>query len=97
VQKFICPACDAEEERFAPMQSIRFEAAHCPHDGHLRTVVSVHNYAGNEDFGDRPLSALGLPLLDLFVARHGEREIGYIPYGDAPAVLGLLRPRHGTS
>jgi adenylyltransferase/sulfurtransferase len=97
VQKFICPACDAEEERFAPMQSIRFEAAHCPHDGHLRTVVSVHNYAGNEDFGDRPLSALGLPLLDLFVARHGEREIGYIPYGDGPAVLGPLGPRQGAS
>ena len=78
------------------MQSIRFEAAHCPRDGHLRTVVSLHNYAGGDDFGDRPLSALGLPLLDLFVARHGEREIGYIPYGDAPAVLGVLSPRQGT-
>ncbi len=93
VQKFVCPACQAEEETFSPMQSIRFEAAHCPRDGHLRTVVSLHNYAGGDDFGDRPLSALGLPLLDLFVARHGEREIGYIPYGDAPAVLGALSPQ----
>src|SRR5437867_2112001 len=96
VQKFVCPACQAGEEKFSPMQSIRFEASRCPRDGHLRTVVSSHNYAGSEDFGDRPLSTLGLPLLDLFVARHGEREIGYIPYGDAPAVLGALTPRQGT-
>src|SRR5206468_3844372 len=52
VQKFVCPACQAEEETFSPMQSIRFEAAHCPRDGHLRTVVSLHNYAGGDDFGD---------------------------------------------
>jgi molybdopterin/thiamine biosynthesis adenylyltransferase len=90
VEKFVCPACRAEEEKFAPMGSIRFEASHCPQDGHLRTVVSLHNYNGSEDFGDRPLSGLGLPLLDLFVARHGDREIGYVPYGDAPAVLGAL-------
>jgi molybdopterin/thiamine biosynthesis adenylyltransferase len=90
VQKFVCPACRAEEEKFAPMGSIRFEAAYCPQDGHLRTVVSLHNYNGSEDFGDRPLNGLGLPLLDLFVARYGDREIGYVPYGDAPAVLGAL-------
>jgi adenylyltransferase/sulfurtransferase len=90
VQKFVCPACKGEEQKFAPMESIRFEAAHCPHDGHLRTVISLHNYTGTEDFGNRLLSSLGLPLLDLFVARHSGREIGYVPYGDAPAVLGSL-------
>jgi molybdopterin/thiamine biosynthesis adenylyltransferase len=92
VQKFVCPECGAEETTFAAMGSLRFEAARCPSDDKLRSVVSLHNYTGGEDFGSRKLSELGLPPLDLFVARHGERELGYIPYGDAPEILGVLVP-----
>jgi len=33
---------------------------------------------------------LGLPLLDAFIARADEQEIAFIPYGDAPRVLGAL-------
>ncbi len=29
-------------------------------------------------------------MFDVFTARTAEREIGYIPYGDAPKVLGSL-------
>jgi molybdopterin/thiamine biosynthesis adenylyltransferase len=90
VQKFVCPTCGAEETKFAPIGSIPFEAARCAKDGQMRTVVSLHSYAGNDDFGGRRLSELGLPLLDIFTARLGERETGYIPYGDAPLVLGNL-------
>jgi len=90
VSKFVCPACGTEEPKFAAMGSIPFNTAHCPADGQLRTVVSVHSFSGVEEFGKRRLSELGLPLLDLFLARHGEREIGYIPAGDAQAVLGNL-------
>jgi molybdopterin/thiamine biosynthesis adenylyltransferase len=92
VQKFVCPSCNEEEGRFAALGSIPFEAATCPKDGQLRAVIAVHSYSGIEDFGSRRLSDLGLPLLDLFVARHADREIGYIPYGDAPMVLGALSP-----
>lgn len=90
VQRFVCPSCKTEEEKFASMGTIPFEAARCPKDGQLRAVISVHSYTGTEDFGPRRLSDLGLPLLDLFIARHGNREIAYIPYGDAPVVLGAL-------
>jgi len=93
VSKFVCPSCGTEELKFAPMGSIPYNAAHCPKDGQLRTVVSLHSYSGAEDFGERRLNELGLPLLDMFVARHGEREIGYIPGGDAHAVLGDLAGR----
>lgn len=88
VHKFVCPACGRQEEVFAAAGVIRFEAAKCPVDGQLRTVVALHNYAGEEELGQRNLDQLGLPLLDLFVARCGEREIGYIPMGDAEYVLG---------
>jgi adenylyltransferase/sulfurtransferase len=90
VQKFVCPTCGVEETKFAPMGSIPFEAARCAKDGQMRTVVSLHSYAGDDDFGGRRLSELGLPLLDIFTARLGERETGYIPYGDAPLALGNL-------
>jgi adenylyltransferase/sulfurtransferase len=90
VEKFVCPACKTEEPTFAAIASIPFEAARCPNDGQLRAVITAHSFTGNEDLGSRRLSELGLPLLDLFTARHNHREIGYIPYGDAPAVLGSL-------
>lgn len=97
VQKFVCPSCNAEEERFASMGSIPFEASRCPNDSQLRVVISVHSYTGAEDFGSRRLSDLGLPLLDLFIARHDDREIAYIPYGDLPAVLGPLAAKQALS
>jgi len=90
VEKFVCPSCNTEEEKFAALASIAFGESRCPKDGQLRTVKTLHNYAGEQHLGSRLLSQLGLPLLDAFTARHGEREIAYIPEGDAPRVLGVL-------
>ncbi len=90
IQKFVCPACHEEEQKFAPVGSIPFADARCPRDGQLRTVIALHSYTGEEDFGRRPLSEMGVPLLDIFTARAGEREFAYIPYGDARKVLGEL-------
>jgi molybdopterin/thiamine biosynthesis adenylyltransferase len=87
VQKFVCPACTQEEEIFKPLGSVPFEQARCKKDGQLRTVVSLHLYSGESDLGKRRLHQLGLPPLDVFTARSGDREIGYIPYGDMPSVL----------
>jgi len=90
VQKFVCPGCNGEEEKFAPAGSIPFEDARCESDGQLRTVISLHSYAGEKELGSKRLNALGLPLFDAFVARDANREIAYIPYGDAEMVLGAL-------
>lgn len=90
VQKFVCPACGEEEEMYQPVGSIPFERARCKNDGHLRTVISLHAYSGEPELGGRLLSSLGLPLFDVFVARSREQEVAYIPYGDAPRVLGIL-------
>lgn len=90
VQKLVCPVCQQQEELYQPVGGVPFERAKCTKDGQLRTVISVHSYSGAEEFGARPLDTLGLPLFDVFTARSGDREIGYIPYGDAPQVLGSL-------
>jgi adenylyltransferase/sulfurtransferase len=91
IQKFVCPACCQEEILFAPAGTIPFEAAKCPRDGHLRTVQALHSFTGEDELKNRRLDELGLPLLDLFVARCGEQEIGYIPFGDAGQVLGAAQ------
>jgi len=90
VQKFVCPGCQQEEELYRPIGSVPYEQARCGKDGHLRTVISVHSYSGETELAGRALNQLGLPPLDVFTARAGDTEIGYIPYGDAPAVLGRL-------
>lgn len=90
VQKFVCPACNEEEELYQAVGSVPFERAKCHNDGQLRTVVALHSYSGEPELSGKPVSRLGLPLLDVFVARAGEREIAYIPHGDAQQVLGTL-------
>jgi hypothetical protein len=90
VQKFVCPACTEEEDIYEPVGSVPFERARCGKDGQLRSVISLHSYSGEKELGDKLLSSLGLPLLDVFLARSADREIAYLPYGDAPEVLGDL-------
>ena len=71
-------------------ERVVFERAKCAKDEQLRTVTALHSYSGEEELGSRRLDTLGLPLFDLFTARSGDREIAYIPYRDAPLVLGAL-------
>jgi len=87
VQKLACPSCHEEDEIYRPLGNLFFEEAKCRKDGHLRTVMTLHSYLGETALASRKLSQMGLPAFDVFVARAGEKEIGYIPYGDAPLVL----------
>jgi adenylyltransferase/sulfurtransferase len=90
VAKLTCPACHSEERRFAAVGSVRYDEGRCPKCAQMRNVETTHGYAGTEDFGDSPVNMLGLPLYDIFTARAGEREIGYLISGDRQAVLGSL-------
>jgi adenylyltransferase/sulfurtransferase len=90
LQKFVCPACQQEEDVYQPLGTVLFEDSKCKNDGRLRTAITLHSYAGEEELRSRKLSQLGLPAFDVFVARAGEQELGYIPYGDAGAVLGQV-------
>jgi molybdopterin/thiamine biosynthesis adenylyltransferase len=88
VHKLKCAKCGCEEERFAPVGSIAFEEGRCPKDGQMRTVETIHNYSGSESYGGRTLDLLGLPLFDVFAARSGEMEKGYLIAGDGEEILG---------
>jgi hypothetical protein len=84
----VCPRCGAQEERFAPVGGVSYDEGACSCDGQRRVVETIHSYLGIEAWGTRKLSEIGLPLLDIVLARSAEREIGYLPEGDREAVLG---------
>jgi len=89
IWRLLCPRCGAVEERFAAVGSVLYDEGACSCDGQQRVVETIHGYTGSEAWGSRKLTELGLPLLDIFVARSSEREIGYLPEGDRAAVLGV--------
>ncbi|HUL16545.1 MAG TPA: ThiF family adenylyltransferase [Terriglobales bacterium] len=90
IYKLTCPQCGAEEERFAPVGSIGYEEGRCPRDRQMRIVQTLHGFSGGEPFGGRTLDSLGLPLFDIFTARSGESEVGYLIAGDRDRVLGKV-------
>lgn len=82
-----CQRCGAREELFVPAVSLSAAQAECVHDGQMRFVEAVHSYTGVESWGARRLDQLGLPLFDIFTARVGETEIGYLIAGDEALAL----------
>jgi len=88
IHKLTCPSCGQEQELFAPVGSISYDAGPCPSDGQMRVVQAIHSYDGSQSFGDRKLTELGLPRFDIFTGRSSGREIGYLLGGDAGLVLG---------
>jgi molybdopterin/thiamine biosynthesis adenylyltransferase len=90
IHKFACPGCGAEEELFAAVGTVPYARGKCSACGQTRAVITAHSYAGAEDFGERTLDRLGLPLFDVFSARSAEREIAYLIAGDKEEVLGQM-------
>jgi molybdopterin/thiamine biosynthesis adenylyltransferase len=90
IHKLVCPHCHASEELFAAVGTVSHARGICPVDGIMREVVTVHNYSGQEPFGLRTLSELGLPPFDVFVARHELGEAAILMSGDRSSVLGPL-------
>ena len=88
IHKFSCSHCGREEEVFAPVGTVFADEGLCRKDGNMRTVSTAHSFSGAEEFGQRTLGQLGLPLCDVFVARSAQREIGYLVAGDQVEVLG---------
>src|SRR5438105_4894110 len=88
VHQLECPQCGTKEEIFVPVGSIKYEQGRCPRDGQMRAVKTIHSYDGSEDFGNRSLDNLGLPLFDVFTVRTAEKEKAYLMAGDKSAVLG---------
>lgn len=90
ISRLTCPGCNEAEVMFVPVGRVAYDRGFCPKDGKMRIVETVHSYSGNEWYGERKLSELGLPLFDVYTARAGEQEIGLLIAGDRNLVLSRL-------
>lgn len=91
LEKLICPKCGREERLFASLGKISADKAFCPQcTGSRRDVVTFYLIRGDEEFLDRPLSEIGIPEMDIVIARNNERSIGLELAGDAGKILGSL-------
>jgi adenylyltransferase/sulfurtransferase len=85
-----CPECEETTEVFACVGSLSSNDGLCPHDGEMREVVTAYSFDGSENYGDKSIKEMGLPLHDVFVARSADHQIHLVIEGDRSAALGPL-------
>jgi adenylyltransferase/sulfurtransferase len=91
LEKLVCPNCHREENLFASLGKVKSAMANCPHCPDVRReVVTFYKIRGNESFLDKTLAQIGVPPLDILIARTADRAIGLELSADADAVLGPL-------
>ncbi len=89
LEKLVCPKCKEEETLFASLGRVSAEKANCPHcPGVRREVVTFYKIRGTESFLGRTLAEIGVPPLDILIARTRDRAIGLELAADAAGVLG---------
>lgn len=82
-----CLNCNTSEQVLKPLSAVSFEAGHCPNCGEMRDVNMTHIISGEEDFLDRTLQSVGVPLLHIVRATNGGEYRFYELTGDLDAAL----------
>lgn len=87
-----CPRCGLSKEVFACAGTVSIDAGMCPDDGGEMEVTAIHGFTGKESYGEKTVSALGLPPYDVFVARSKDREMQILMAGDRGRALAGFGP-----
>jgi molybdopterin/thiamine biosynthesis adenylyltransferase/DNA-binding transcriptional regulator YhcF (GntR family) len=82
-----CPQCNTREEVLRPLESVTFEAGHCPTCGTLRETEMTHEITGDEPFLHRTLASIGVPPLHILRARNASEFRFYELTGDLAEAL----------
>jgi len=82
---------DKEEEFFLPVGSISYASGKCSDCGRIREVITLHNFTGTENFGNRSILSIGLPAFDVFTARSRTNTIHILMDGDKNTILSDLK------
>ena len=69
--------CGAAKDLFTPVHKLRGEMLTCPHCANQMSFDSVHTVRGEEDFLDKTLYELGIPLLHIIAGRVGMHTTYY--------------------
>ena len=84
-------SCGATKDLFVPVHKLRGEMLTCPDCGKQMTFESFHSINGTEDFLDKTLFEIGVPLLHIVAGRVGMNMTYYEFTGDEPEVFEGLR------
>jgi adenylyltransferase/sulfurtransferase len=91
LQSLDCPRCGTSEKLFVSLGKVRAEKAFCPQcPGVRREVKTFFRIGDDPELMDRTLGQIGIPPLDIVVARRGDEVVGFEMSGDRQRVLGPL-------
>jgi len=91
LQSLDCPRCGQSEELFVSLGKVRAEKAFCPNcPGVRRAVKTFFQIADEPGLLDKTLGQIGVPPLDVIIARNGAQAVGLELAADRQRVLGPL-------
>ena len=88
--RLYCPQCDKHEDFFGSLGKLTVRQAECPECGGMREPELTHSINGSEDYLDRTLTGIGLPLYDIITGRAGWDMRHYLIAGDRRDALGSI-------
>ena len=88
--RLYCPQCDKHEDFFGSLGKLTVRQAECPECGGMREPELTHSITGSEDYLDRTLAGIGLPLYDIITGRAGWDMRHYLIAGDRRDALGSI-------
>jgi molybdopterin/thiamine biosynthesis adenylyltransferase len=91
LESLYCPRCGQSEELFVSLGTVRAEKAMCPNCPGIRREVKTFFQIGTaREFLEKTLGQIGVPPLDIVIARSGADAIGFEMSADRKRVLGPL-------
>ncbi len=85
-----CPHCHESEPVFRSLGKLTESEGRCPHCHELREPELTHAIYGDEDYLDRTLAEMGLPLYDIVTGRDGLERAAFLLAADRETALGCL-------
>lgn len=85
-----CARCDVTRDCFVSLGKLSVEAARCQDCGELCEPLLTHQLDGSEDYADKTLAELGLPLYDIVTGREGLIMKHFLLAADRAEALGVI-------
>lgn len=85
-----CPRCQSSRDFFRSLGKVTLAEAKCPDCGELCDPILTHQLEGSEDYLDKTLAELGVPLYDIVTGREGFQMKHYLLAEDRQTVLRSL-------
>lgn len=80
-------ACGEEKALYTPVHKLTGETLACPSCGGQMSFDSIHSINGSEDFLDKTLYEIGIPLMHILGGRVGMQTKYYEFSGDGPEIF----------